>query len=132
MKKVFYILLLGGLALLMVSTVSARSSNAAIVIHNDSCLVPDGSGSLELEDLWEIPNCCDLVETFGVSATKKASCHAQLPPEAEFPDKTLRLTYENTDGFECWWDLAGTITTDEYLFTITPSGKVNFHCMFRD
>lgn len=131
-KKIFLLVTLVSLILITTTLVSADSPNSAVVIHDDTCWVPDGTGSLEFDDLWEIPNCCTVVETFGKPGVKKFSCHAQLPEEAVYPEKTMLLTYENTDEFECWWDIAGTITTDDYLFTLTPSGVVNFHCMFKN
>ena len=132
MKKMLQIIIIGSLMLLIVTAVSASGPRAAFVIQNETCWVPDGTGSLEFDDLWVIPDCCIVVESNSNSGFKKFSCNAQLPAEAVFPDRAMTLTYESTDGFECWWDDAGTITTQDYLFTITPSGKVNFHCMFKN
>jgi hypothetical protein len=132
MGKLIRLIMLGILMLLTVTTVSASDSKAAIVIQGDTCWVPDASGSLEFNDLYEIPDCCVTVETNSTTGFKKFSCQAQLPDEALFPKRAMILDYESTGGFECWWDLEGLITTQHYLFTITPSGKVNFYCTFKD
>jgi hypothetical protein len=129
MKKLFLIITLIALILVTASFVSAKSPKAAVVIHNDTCWVPDASG--DFNELYEVQDCCVTVITNSQKNTKKTSCHAQLPEGADIPEKTMHLNYKNT-GFECWWDMAGTITTQKYQFTLTPTGKVNFHCVWKD
>ena len=112
--------------LLVVTAVSASEPRAAIVIHDDWCLVPDASG---FGSLWFFEDCVTLVITNSKTETKMFSGQAQLPEEADIPEQTMRLNYKNT-GFECFWD--ENTTTTKYQFTLTPTGRVNFYCVFKN
>lgn len=127
MKKFMILITLVALILVTATYVSAKSPNAAIVVHGDWCLAPDGSGSFDPDDLWYFEDCCTTVITNSTKGNAIISCQAQLPEDAVYPEKTLLLNYKNTE-FECWWD--ENTTTQKYLFTITPTGHASFHCVF--
>ena len=128
MKKIFLLVTLVSLILITTTLVSADSPKSAIVIHDDTCWIADGSGSFDFDDLWEIPDCCTTVVTNSANDNKIISCQGQLPPEAQMPEETMILNYKST-GFECWWD--ENTTTTKYQFTLTPTGLVNFYCVFK-
>ena len=129
MKKLLLVITLIALILATASYVSAKSTKAAIVIHDDWCLIPDASGSFVFDDLWLVEDCCTTVITNSATGAKKISCSAELPEGAQIPEETIHFNYKNT-GFECWWDEY--TTTQKYQFTLTPTGRVNFHCVFKD
>lgn len=128
MNKLLRIIFLGLLMMSIATVVSAGEPKAAIVIHDDWCLIPDARG---MDYLWYIEECLIMVDTNSKNDTKILSGQAYLPPEAEeyIPARTMRFNYKNT-GFECWWD--ENTTTTKYQFTLTPTGRVNFYCVFKN
>ena len=124
MKKLIRIIILVSLLVITITIASASEPKAAIVLHDDWCLVPDASG---FSDWYYFEECATIVITSSKPETIVISGRAQLPEEADIPERTMNFNYKNT-GYECWWD--DDTKTTKYQFTLTPTGMVNFYCVF--
>ena len=122
------VFLLTVVALVMVPALAGAQ---AVVIRDTSCTVLDPS-----------KNPFDVFDTIKVitpsrNDNKNVSCHGELPPISEFPEKAVVFDYENTGGLRCCVNFSldpsnpDWVSTSKWHETITPSGNVSLTCHFK-
>ncbi len=131
MKKILFALFLVAILITGVTIAYAETNAAIILRHNDSCWLPDASGSFDFKNLWPVPNCSHCLVTSSEPLVQLCVFTGKLPEGAMLPKSTVRFTYENSAPFKCWLSPVGP-WSEQYMFTVTPSGQASGYCIFVD
>ena len=107
-------------AALVVAGGMATAQEAAVVITNTSCVLPNAEGGLFFSD--------DVRQFTVITQSGEINhyCHGQLPDGSQAPATAVILGSEDLGGVTCVTPGGG--STQDWQAVITPSGKVTINC----